>query len=311
MKNALERIHLTPSMKMADLVEADFSLLGVVARMGLRFGFGDATVGEVCRRAGVDPETFLLICRVHAVDGYRPRADAVAKAKPQAVVNYLRQSHSYYLEVILKQLEESLRLTVAECDARNRSIIRRFFTDYREELARHFEYEEEHVFPLVETGASVTFRADELEQTHESVEEKLGDLKNLIIKYLPAQGDSQEAVRTVQLLSLMDGDVQKHIILEDCVLAPMLAPRERSVLENRMEPAGGAEEDVLSAREKEILVCVAQGLLNKEIADRFGLSIYTVITHRKNITRKTGIKTVAGLTVYALLNGLIDMNSVE
>ncbi len=52
-------------------------------------------------------------------------------------------------------------------------------------------------------------------------------------------------------------------------------------------------------------------MLNKEIADRYNISIYTVISHRKNITRKTGIKTVAGLTVYALLNNLIDMHSIE
>ena len=71
------------------------------------------------------------------------------------------------------------------------------------------------------------------------------------------------------------------------------------------------EGDELSAREKEILVCVAKGMLNKEIADMFSISIYTVITHRKNITRKTGIKTVAGLTVYALLNNLIDINTAE
>ena len=67
----------------------------------------------------------------------------------------------------------------------------------------------------------------------------------------------------------------------------------------------------LSQREKEILVCVAKGMLNKEIADYCNLSIHTVITHRKNITRKTGIKTVAGLTVYALLNNLIDSSSIE
>lgn len=78
---------------------------------------------------------------------------------------------------------------------------------------------------------------------------------------------------------------------------------------NPPEQKGDGEE--LSAREKEILVCVAKGMLNKEIADHFTISIYTVITHRKNITRKTGIKTVAGLTVYALLNNLIDMNSME
>ena len=83
-----------------------------------------------------------------------------------------------------------------------------------------------------------------------------------------------------------------------------------SAMDSRQpEPSGEGNE--LSSREKEILVCVAQGMLNKEIADKFSLSIYTVITHRKNITRKTGIKTVAGLTVYAILNNLIDINSVQ
>lgn len=67
----------------------------------------------------------------------------------------------------------------------------------------------------------------------------------------------------------------------------------------------------LSEREKEILISVAQGMINKEIADRHHISIHTVITHRKNITRKTGIKSVAGLTVYALLNNLIDINELE
>ncbi len=78
-------------------------------------------------------------------------------------------------------------------------------------------------------------------------------------------------------------------------------------------PAEGAKGggEALSAREKEILVCVAQGMLNKEIAYKYNISIYTVITHRKNIARKTGIKTVAGLTVYALFNNLIDPSSVE
>jgi len=84
----------------------------------------------------------------------------------------------------------------------------------------------------------------------------------------------------------------------------------RSALEARQDTPKSEGED-LSQREKEILVCVAKGMLNKEIADLYNISIYTVITHRKNITRKTGIKTVAGLTVYALLNNLIDMNSIE
>ena len=84
----------------------------------------------------------------------------------------------------------------------------------------------------------------------------------------------------------------------------------RGAVESRQD-APRSEGEELSSREKEILVCVAKGMLNKEIADAYNISIYTVITHRKNITRKTGIKTVAGLTVYALLNNLIDINSFE
>lgn len=61
----------------------------------------------------------------------------------------------------------------------------------------------------------------------------------------------------------------------------------------------------LSDREKEILVSVAQGLTNKEIAEKHTISIHTVISHRKNISRKTNIRTVSGLTVYAMLNNLM------
>ena len=62
----------------------------------------------------------------------------------------------------------------------------------------------------------------------------------------------------------------------------------------------------LSKRETDVLVAVAKGMMNKEIADLMNISIHTVISHRKNITRKTGIKSVSGLTVYALLNNLIN-----
>ena len=61
----------------------------------------------------------------------------------------------------------------------------------------------------------------------------------------------------------------------------------------------------LSDRETEVLLLVAQGCSSKDIADRLCISIHTVNTHRKNITRKTGIKSVAGLAVYAMIHGLI------
>jgi DNA-binding NarL/FixJ family response regulator len=67
----------------------------------------------------------------------------------------------------------------------------------------------------------------------------------------------------------------------------------------------------LSDREKEILVAVARGYINKEIADKLSISIHTVISHRKNISRKTGIRTVSGLTIYALFNNLISQEDLQ
>lgn len=66
----------------------------------------------------------------------------------------------------------------------------------------------------------------------------------------------------------------------------------------------------LSNRETDVLVALVKGLTNKEISDKLFISVHTVITHRKNIIRKTGIKSVSGLTVYALLNNLVDESEI-
>ncbi len=71
------------------------------------------------------------------------------------------------------------------------------------------------------------------------------------------------------------------------------------------------ENDELTSREKEILKLVALGFSNKAIAEKLFISIHTVITHRKNITEKTGIKSISGLTVYSILNNLIDTESIN
>ena len=66
--------------------------------------------------------------------------------------------------------------------------------------------------------------------------------------------------------------------------------------------------DDLSAREVEVLVHIVKGLSNKEIADTMCLSTHTVMSHRKNIVRKLNIHSIAGLTIYAIVNGIIDLN---
>ena len=87
------------------------------------------------------------------------------------------------------------------------------------------------------------------------------------------------------------------------------------VIETLAQVAPGQDDDPknnyeLTKRETAVLVQMAQDKTNKEIADVLNVSVHTVISHRKNITRKTGIKSVAGLTVYAMLNGLIDESAL-
>ncbi len=72
-----------------------------------------------------------------------------------------------------------------------------------------------------------------------------------------------------------------------------------------------SQSDILSEREKNVLKLVAKGLLNKQIADELFISTHTVITHRKNITNKLGIKSVSGLTVYAILNKLVNFRDIN
>ncbi|MBR4845950.1 MAG: response regulator transcription factor [Bacteroidaceae bacterium] len=66
----------------------------------------------------------------------------------------------------------------------------------------------------------------------------------------------------------------------------------------------------LSPREIEVLTLIVRGLINKEIADRLNISLTTVISHRKNITEKLGIRSVSGLTIYAVINGLVEANQI-
>ena len=309
MKPQVSITSVSPAMKMADLLDVNFSVLGVFSRFGMSYGFGEATVKEVCDGMGIDPETFLIICKVYAFEGYRPSREQMEGACLEDIVRYLRLSHTYYLETMVPALAAAIEDMIAPCDDMHKKVIRKFFGDYKEELERHFDYEEKTVFPYVEamidSREREPYTIGEYEKNHSNVEEKLDDLKKLVTMYQPSQSSSQDCFRVLFYLYSLESDLERHTFIEDGILVPVV-----SRMEDESEAPRG-EGGELSAREKEILVAVAKGMLNKEIADLYNISIYTVISHRKNITRKTGIKTVAGLTVYALLNNLIDMNTIE
>jgi len=99
-----------------------------------------------------------------------------------------------------------------------------------------------------------------------------------------------------------------HLNRDDCKFD--LLENLKKIIGNSLEK-GSSKSATLTNREVELLKQVCLGLTNQEIADKLFLSVHTVMTHRKNITKKLGIKTVSGLTVYALMNNLVDIREVE
>jgi len=279
-------------MKMAELVERDFHLLTLCARLGLDRSFGEQTVEALCRSCEVDADTFLLLCEVYSDPLFRPTTAQLRPCCVEDVLEYLHRSHDYYLDEALPRLSEGIEALTQPCTEAQKQVIRRFLADFRRELEHHFASEEQSVFP-----------------NHTQIHETLSDVKNLILKSLPDVCDARMRREILLAIYTLQHDIDRHTCIEDEVLSPLV--RLQAAPRSSFSEWDESEREDLSAREKEILVSVAQGLLNKEIADKHHISINTVITHRKNITRKTGIKTVAGLTAYAILNNLVDINSIE
>ena len=304
-------------MKMSDLVEKDFHLLGLLSRFGIEQRFGEDSVEQICEKAHVDADTFLLLCEVYSSPSFRPTAEMLLACRVPDILRYLQLSHDYYVNRSLVELSAALQELTAPCTPTQKQVIQRFFSDYRRELERHFEMEEKTVIPYVKDlllgFRNTSYTIDRFEENHAQIHETLSDLKNLIMKSLPDVCDNRQRIAVLLSVYHLEQDLDHHTCIEDDVLVPMVrmleSPGSYPSSSEQRSPDEGREE--LSQREKEILISVAQGLLNKEIADRHNISINTVITHRKNITRKTGIKTVAGLTAYAILNNLIDINSIE
>lgn len=305
-------------MKMSELVEGNYHLLGIISRLGIGGSFSEKTLEEICDRHSIDADTFALICNVYSTRSYKPTEEELRQCSVSGLLRYLHVSHDYYLNSALVKLSPALETMINPTSKVEQQVIRRFFENYKEELVKHFRYEEENVIPYVQGlligRRSSDFSMSVFKENHSNIEESLSDLKNLIMNSLPAVCDGPLRLEVLSDIFHLKEDLEHHTYIEDRILVPlaeMLEGREPSP--NYVAPPKSSADsgEVLSDREKEVLVEVARGLLNKEIADRLNISINTVITHRKNITRKTGIKTTPGLTVYAILNGLVDINSIE
>ncbi len=215
----------SPEMKMSDLVEIDYRLLNVLSRIGISTGFGEKTVGQVCRESGVDARAFLLICNMYSYSGYVPSDEILDTADPRTVLEYLHNSHSFYMEDGFRTLEKTINELVSPCADHQKKSILNFLYEYRMEVEKHFEYEETVFFPYVRAvmdGASEgDYSAAKFEENHSNIEEKLNDLKNIVMKYLPQICSPRLANKALYALFALSEDLEKHTCMENHVLVPM------------------------------------------------------------------------------------------
>ena len=310
-----------PQDRMITLIKDNYSVLQALSSFGINLGFGDKTVEETCELNGVDCYTFLAVVN-YTING-QTISDNDERISVPTLLHYLEASHRYYLDFQLPYIRRELQESISESDALGQLMLR-FYDEYAHEIRRHMKYEEKTLFPYVQSlldGRPLpNYTVEMFSKHHESADKKLRELKLLIIKYLPGDAHLNSKL-TATLYDIYNNEewLQQHADVEDYIFTPAIRRMEQRLKQDdvtknisSMVFKGGQDSgDALSERERDVIIGVVQGLQNKEIADRLYISVNTVITHRRNIAHKLQIHSPAGLTIYAIVNGLVDISSVK
>ena len=306
--------------KMITLIRDNYDLLQALGSFGISLGFGDKTVRETCEDNDVDTYTFLAVVNF-TINGYGDYENDEQLSVPTLML-YLDASHKYYLDFQLPFIRKELEESLSPGDSLAQLILR-FYDEYAHEIRRHMMYEQKTLFPYVQTlldGKTPTeYSIETFSKHHQEADKKLRELKLLIIKYLPSDGLHNNKL-TATLHDIYDNEewLRQHAMVEDRIFVPAIRRLEQLSKQNDVTKnisgmvLGAAQNaDALSDRERDVIVSLVQGMSNKEIADHLFISVNTVITHRRNIARKLQIHSPAGLTIYAIINGLVDISSVK
>lgn len=306
--------------KMISLIRDNYNLLQSLGCFGISLGFGDKTVSQVCEEQHVDTYTFLAVVNF-TINGYRDVDDA-SKLSVPTLLQYLKASHEYYLGFQLPFIRKELVEALDENDNLARLILK-LYDEYARSITSHMKYEEKKVFPYVEAllaGRSVDNYAIDMYSKHHGQEStRLRELKSIIIKYLPSDGlHNNQLSATLYDIYNNEEWLSLHAEVEDHIFIPSIKRLEQKSKQNdvsakisNMINRNQDGTDALGEREKDVIIALVQGMSNKEIADHLCIAVNTVITHRRNIARKLQIHSPAGLTIYAIVNNLVDISSVK
>ena len=306
--------------KMITLIRDNYDLLQALGSFGISLGFGDKTVRETCEDNDGDTYTFLAVVNF-TINGYGDYENDEQLSVP-TLMHYLDASHKYYLDFQLPFIRKELEESLSPGDSLAQLILR-FYDEYAHEIRRHMTYEQKTLFPyvqaLIDGNTPTEYSIETFSKHHKEADKKLRELKLLIIKYLPSDGLHNNKL-TATLHDIYDNEewLRQHAMVEDHIFVPAIRRLEQMSKQNDVTKnitgmvLGAAQNaDALSDRERDVIVSLVQGMSNKEIADHLFISVNTVITHRRNIARKLQIHSPAGLTIYAIINGLVDISSVK
>ena len=223
--------------KMAELVISNPKLMLTLSRFGIELGFGDHNVKEVCEKANVNSTFFLLICNLYSNPDFIPTSDDIDSVDVKTILSYLSVSHKYYVEERIPHIEHHLNRIIEACPERFGNTLQRFFKEYKREVANHFKYEEETVFPYINSLCDNTqekkFSIHEFESNHSNIEDKLEDLMNILIKYLPADIFPKERIEISLDIMDLSSDLNCHTLVEERVLVPFVESLECKCYENK------------------------------------------------------------------------------
>ena len=307
--------------KMINLIRDDHSLLHMLGAFGIKLGFGDKTVREVCEEQKVDTYTFMTVVNF-AINGHLEQ-DSINKLSVITLLRYLRAAHVFFLDFELPFIRTELEEALDDGDSLAHLILK-LYDGYAHSMRSHMSYEEKTLFPYVQQLLEGKVTNDTFVETfskhHDQTDQLLTELKDIIIKYLPSDNlRNNQLSATLYDIYNSERMLYQHVEIEECIFLPAIRLLEEQCRQSGVSQritnmiTGGKEtsQEALSEREKEIIVCVVQGMSNKQIADHLFIATNTVTTHRRNIARKLQIHSPAGLTIYAIVNNLVDISTVK
>lgn len=288
---------LSVSSVLSESICENYLLIPVINRFGLKLGLGDKTVAEICLEHKLNPDFFLAILNTYLNEDYFPEK-LLQGFDVDLVSNYLKQTDGYYIHAQIPNIEKHLNAFIAMSDPNNTQLllIRKLFFKFKEELLHRINS------GLLDDDTSYAL---------------LLDLKNILIKHITGSFNENLCFAVVFAVDTLLNDLGKHNRIREKILKPMISKLAeagfddwQTLLSSDALPEMDSEKTI-SPRELEVLKLIALGLLNKEVADRLNISLNTVLSHRKNITAKLGIKTVSGLIFYCISHGYISADEIE